>query len=178
MEHRWGIRRTLDVGVKLYVQRSSPRFGRLLNASSSGAYVATGAALPIMTRVRVALGWGSSQGGAARLISAFVVRTDARGIGIEWQKFAPPPLRALIDTLEMQRPHTPASAIRVHASRAPTRHYGSQTVHSTPPGGMSGERETGSTVTSFERGDRVLITSPTPSAMTSENHALEVIITN
>jgi hypothetical protein len=99
MEHRWGIRQTLDVAVKLYVRSSLPRLGRLLNASSSGAYVATSAALPIMTRVHVALGWDRVQRGGRHRIAAYVVRVDARGIGIEWREFAPLPVLALIDGL-------------------------------------------------------------------------------
>jgi hypothetical protein len=101
MEHRWGTRRTLDVGVKLYVQQGQPRFGRILNASSSGAYVATGEPLPIMTRVHIALGWDGARHGGRQGIAAYVVRADRRGIGIEWHKFAPPAVLALIDDLEM-----------------------------------------------------------------------------
>jgi hypothetical protein len=97
MEHRWGIRRTLDVGVKLYVRPSLPGFGRLLDASASGAYVATSMQLPIMTRVQIAIGWDSLQGGGRQRITAYVVRADGRGLGIEWRQFAPPPVLALID---------------------------------------------------------------------------------
>jgi hypothetical protein len=101
MEHRWGLRRTLDVGVKLYVRPRLPGFGRLRNASSSGAYVATSIKLPIMTRVHVALGWDNFQRGGRHRIAAYVVRSDAAGIGIEWQEFGPPPVLALIDALEV-----------------------------------------------------------------------------
>lgn len=87
MEHRWGTRRTLDVGVKLHVRSGLPAFGRLLNASSSGAYVATRLKLPVMSRVQVALGWDSRQRGGRNRITAYVVRVDARGLGIEWQEF-------------------------------------------------------------------------------------------
>lgn len=115
MEHRWGIRRTLDVGVKLHVPRRPPGFGRLLNASSSGAYVATRAKLPIMSRVHIALGWDGSQGGGRLRIAAHVVRVDARGIGIEWAELAPAPVLALIDLLET-------------ASPSPMPHYAAQPV--------------------------------------------------
>jgi hypothetical protein len=100
MEHRWGTRKTLDVGVKLYIEGKLPAFGRILNASSSGAYIALGAALPIMTRVHVALGWDTSKRCHRCPITAYVVRTDVRGIGIEWQEFAPVSVRALIDALD------------------------------------------------------------------------------
>lgn len=100
MEHRWGIRRTLDVSVKLYVHQSPPRFGRLVNASSSGAYVATSVPPPVMTRVELALGWGKHQHDARQLVSAYVVRADAFGVGIEWEEFAPLAVHELIDAPE------------------------------------------------------------------------------
>lgn len=100
MEHRCGVRRTLNVGVKLHIRQSLPKFGRLLDASASGAYVATSAPPPIMSRVHVALGWDGLQRGGRHRVAAYVVRVDARGIGIEWCDFAPPPVLALIESLE------------------------------------------------------------------------------
>lgn len=100
MEHRWGIRQPLDIGIKLYVGSRPPKLGRLLNASSSGAYVATSIPLSIMTRVQLALGWNSSQHTDRHRIAAYVVRSDARGIGIEWQDFAPLPVLTMIDAPE------------------------------------------------------------------------------
>lgn len=98
MEHRWGTRQPLDVGIRLYVGSKPAKAGRLLNASSSGAYVATNPPLPIMTRVQLALGWDGFQRAGRRRIAAYVVRSDARGVGIEWQDFAPLPVPAMIDT--------------------------------------------------------------------------------
>lgn len=99
MEHRWGIRRTLSVGVRVYTPHGPPKFGRLLNASASGAYVAIGAMPSIMARVQIALGWDSLQRGGRHRIAAYAVRTDGRGIGIEWQDFAPAPVIALLQAL-------------------------------------------------------------------------------
>lgn len=109
MEHRWGIRQPLEVDVKLYVGPGRPLTGRLLNASSSGGYVATSVTLPIMTRVHVTLGWDSAQSGDR--IAAYVVRSDSRGIGLEWQEFAPVPVLALIDALEPSPFHTACTGI-------------------------------------------------------------------
>lgn len=117
MEHRWGMRRALSVGVKLYTRQSPPQFGRLLNASASGAYVAMSAAPPIMTRVRIALGWDSLQRGGRLRVAAHVVRVDARGIGIEWRYFAPPPVLALIQSMEVP----PVRAMRRASVRVPNR---------------------------------------------------------
>jgi len=99
MEHRWGIRQTLDVCVTLYIDSKLPSFGRLLNASSSGAYVATNITLPNLTRVRVVLGRDRFRPGAHR-IPAYVVRADGRGIGVEWQEFAPTGVLALINAMQ------------------------------------------------------------------------------
>jgi len=99
MEHRWGIRQTLDVCVTLYVESKLPSFGRLLNASSSGAYVATNLTLPNLTRVRVVLGRDRSRPGAHRIVG-YVVRADGRGIGIEWQEFAPVGVLELIKAMQ------------------------------------------------------------------------------
>lgn len=100
MEHRWGIRRTLNIGVRLYTRHGPPEFGRLLNASASGAYVAIGAMPCIMARVQIAIGWDGLRRGGRHRITAYAVRTDGRGIGIEWRNFAPPPVVALLQALE------------------------------------------------------------------------------
>jgi hypothetical protein len=113
------MRRTLDIGVKVYVRQGQPRFGRISNASASGAYVATGDPPPVMTRVHIALGWGGVRGGGGRQrIAAYVVRADRCGIGIEWQEFAPPAVLALLDGLQMTlRQERP----RARAGGRPTR---------------------------------------------------------
>lgn len=111
MEHRWGIRQPLEVDVKFYVRPAHPVTGRLLNASSSGGYVATSVTMPIMTRVHVTLGWDDPQRGSRDRIAAYVVRSDARGIGLEWQEFAPAPVLALIDALKPAPP--PASPTHI-----------------------------------------------------------------
>lgn len=111
MEHRWGLRRTLNVGVKLYARGSPPRFGRLLDASASGGYVATNPPLPIMTRVHVVLGWDSVHGGGRLRVPAYVVRADAHGFGIEWRKFAPPAVLSLMNASKLPRPSVSSDRI-------------------------------------------------------------------
>lgn len=112
MEHRWGLRRIVDVGVKVSDPSHESIRGRMLDASASGAYVATGARLPIMARVRIALEWGATGRGNHHHIPAYVVRTDVRGIGIEWQEFAPPSVLALLDSLEAIPARASRRAIR------------------------------------------------------------------
>lgn len=111
MEHRWGTRRTLNVGVKLYVRGSPPRFGRLLDASASGGYVSTSPPLPIMTRVHVMLGWDSPHRRGRHQIAGYVVRADAHGFAVEWQKFAPPLVLTMIDA--PKRPRSCNSPTRI-----------------------------------------------------------------
>ena len=54
-----------------------------------------------MTRVRLALEWDRFQRADRHRIAAYVVRSDARGIGIEWQEFAALPMLALMDPPEV-----------------------------------------------------------------------------
>ena len=146
MEHRWGIRRTLNVGVTLYVESKFPSFGRLLNASSSGAYLATSVRLPLMARVEVALGRDGSQRNRRRRIAAHVVRTSDGGIGLEWEEFAPSPMIALINSLEV----LPAQ-VRLRASRGAVRRIAQARSHAVYP---SWDRSN-STFDSVGSGDRV-----------------------
>lgn len=113
MEHRCGIRQTLNVGVKLYVRGSAPRFGRLLDASASGGYVATDPPLPMMSRVHLGFGWAKLSADPPHRIAAYIVRSDAHGIGIEWQEFAPPSLLALIEPLRVPPSQTERRALAI-----------------------------------------------------------------
>jgi len=116
MEHRWGARQTLDIGIKFHIGSGVPVFGRMLNASSSGAYVATSATLPVTSLIHVVLRSGTHRHNHHHRIAAYVVRADERGVGIEWQEFAPPPVLALIDTLELLPRRSPAASIAVRAA--------------------------------------------------------------
>ncbi len=99
MEHRWGVRHSLDVFVRLEGPPDSVMFARLRNVSSSGAYVETQAAPALDSRVLLELGRrpAGARDGRCR-VPAYVVRRDERGIGVEWCEFAPQPILALITT--------------------------------------------------------------------------------
>jgi hypothetical protein len=56
MEHRWGVRHLLDVSVRLDGRPQVLTFVRLKDASSSGAYIETRAAPPMLSRIWVELG--------------------------------------------------------------------------------------------------------------------------
>ncbi|GEM_PF-817564 len=97
MEHRWGTRHPLDIVVRLNARPHLLAIGRLRDASSSGAYVETPAAPPLMSRIYVELDWGDFRRAEPSRIAAYVVRDDGAGIGLEWCDFAPLPIVALIE---------------------------------------------------------------------------------
>lgn len=95
MEHRWGVRHLLDVSVRLDGRPQVLTFARLKEASSSGAYIETRTAPPMLSRVWVELDWDRRDD--SNRIAAYVVRTDQGGVGLEWCDFAPRAILALIE---------------------------------------------------------------------------------
>jgi hypothetical protein len=94
MEHRWGGRITARQSLGLQSARNREALGILLNASISGAYVATSAVVKREQRVTLLLHspmWLN--------LSGFVVRTDESGFGLEWEVFAAEAVRALLLSL-------------------------------------------------------------------------------
>lgn len=129
MEHRWGIRHSLDVSVRLEGLPRPLAFARLRNVSSSGAYIETRAAPALDSRVALELECrlAGARDGRCR-ISAYVVRRDARGIGVEWCEFAPPPVLTLVtnawqtDVFETSAGRAASQAVaRAREMRAPAR---------------------------------------------------------
>lgn len=111
MEHRWGLRHSLNLSVRLDGRPQLLTFARLKNASSSGAYIETRTAPPLLSRVWVELDWDRRD--ESRRIAAYVVRTERNGVGLEWCDFAPRAILALIERL-------PRSVARDRRSDAPT----------------------------------------------------------
>ena len=95
MEHRWGVRHSLDTSVRLDRRPQLLTFARLKNASSSGAYVETRVAPPMLSRVWIELDWDHRND--SKRVAACVVRTEQDGIGLEWCDFAPRAVLALIE---------------------------------------------------------------------------------
>jgi hypothetical protein len=96
MEHRWGKRAVLDIGVRLCLGSGAVDTARVANASLSGAFVRTASRLPAFTRVVVELDGDSARQSAPQRIPAYVVRTASDGLGLEWHEFAPPAIAALL----------------------------------------------------------------------------------
>jgi hypothetical protein len=109
MEHRWGKRSALDIGVGLHLGSGAVDMGRIANASLSGAFVCTTRRLPAFTRVVVEFeGGGSSRQGAPRCVPAYIVRTAPDGQGLEWYEFAPPAVAALLGPIAARSRNTGA----------------------------------------------------------------------
>jgi hypothetical protein len=111
MEHRWGKRSTLDLGVRLPLGSGAVDTGRIANASLSGAFLRTTRRLPAFTRVVVEFEGGSSRQSAPRCVPAYVVRTAPDGLGLEWYEFAPPAVAALLSVV-------PRISLRARAYRS------------------------------------------------------------
>ncbi len=103
MEHRWGQRFAVDIGVRLGSRPYAVRTGRLTDLSMSGASIKIGMDLRVLTRVQVALVLPSRLSRATSVISAYVARRHRDGAGIEWCEFAPEAVCELLRALEPSR---------------------------------------------------------------------------
>ncbi|HVW69395.1 MAG TPA: hypothetical protein VHB68_10500 [Steroidobacteraceae bacterium] len=110
MEHRCGTRTALNVTVRLRLESGAVFLGHLTSTSLSGAFVETSVLLPIRGVVQVEFasvhGWESPP----KPISAFVVRDDDNGVGLEWTEFAPLQLVGLLDWAISVRQSRPPQA--------------------------------------------------------------------
>jgi hypothetical protein len=84
MEHRWGMRVSLDAPVLLVPAAGSETFGRILNASISGALIETPLALPVHTALSVQF--------RNFELAACVTRTEPGRLGVEWRDMGCKPL--------------------------------------------------------------------------------------
>ncbi len=96
MEHRWGRRSAVNVAVTLHSGAGTVVRGRLANISLSGALVLTDVRLPSFTQLIVELESSRPSESVPEMVSAFVVRHSARGLGVEWTEFSPPAIAALL----------------------------------------------------------------------------------
>jgi hypothetical protein len=85
MEHRWGERRPIDLAVRFVVMQGTAGKGRIVNISSSGAFMETQTSLRLLSLLY--LRPMESVVGENRRVAATVVRYDARGVGLEWCEF-------------------------------------------------------------------------------------------
>lgn len=95
MEHRWGARVPLDLPVRLELAGELLGYGRLRNASISGALVITAAKLPVLAALDVVVTSPAAPEGRI-LLPACVVRRAGGAIGVEWRDMACDSLVALL----------------------------------------------------------------------------------
>ena len=96
MEHRWGKRSLLDVGVTLHPGSGSVAQGRITNLSPSGALVLTDLRVPAFTQMMVEIKSVASSDSPPAMLSAYVVRHAPHGLALEWTEFSPPAVATLL----------------------------------------------------------------------------------
>jgi len=95
MEHRWGRRVTLGLPVHVATAGESGA-GTLRDASISGGFIETAAALPQFTNLGVVVLVGSGAAQRAVELPACVTRVARDGFAVEWRDMACPTLLALL----------------------------------------------------------------------------------
>jgi hypothetical protein len=83
MEHRWGHRHAADLTVSFALKSGKRGVGRVLNISTTGAYLQTDMDLRILTLIDITI----IDGAVSRIapFTACVMRRDESGVGLEWQ---------------------------------------------------------------------------------------------
>ena len=94
MEHRWGERMELFIPADVTTASGRSYKAVVRNASLSGAFLATFAQLPVLARIVL-----KPLVPGADWIEACVVRTNVRGVGVEWME---PALRSVSKLLAMR----------------------------------------------------------------------------
>ncbi|MDP9013371.1 MAG: PilZ domain-containing protein [Pseudomonadota bacterium] len=88
MEHRWGQRRQTNVTVRFVTMPSTTGIGRLVDISSTGAFMETSVNLRLLSLLYLELAEQPSGDGINGRLAATVVRRSAAGVGLEWCEFA------------------------------------------------------------------------------------------
>ncbi len=87
MEHHRGERRSTDVAVKFFTRPTTTGTGRVINISTTGAFLETRLLLPLLSLLYLEPDRLGADGPYGR-IAATVVRRTAIGVGLEWCEFA------------------------------------------------------------------------------------------
>lgn len=95
MEHRWGHRISVDIGVRLSFASHLVAVGRLREVSISGAFLRTTAVLPLLSYIQL-LGLTSASPTACRPLDAYVARRGPSGFALEWPELAPAELEPFL----------------------------------------------------------------------------------
>jgi hypothetical protein len=78
LEHRWGIRMTLDAAAEVRIAEGRSVVALVRDASLSGAFLESAARLPLLARISV------RPLSKADWLEACVVRVEPSGLAIEW----------------------------------------------------------------------------------------------
>jgi hypothetical protein len=84
MEHRWGRRQSTNLMVRFFAASGATGIGRVMNISSTGAFLATTERLRPLSLVYLEPAAATFWEMQSRRIAASVVRQDASGVGLEW----------------------------------------------------------------------------------------------
>jgi hypothetical protein len=90
MEHRWGSRIPVDIGVRISARPSTIGVGRILDLSTSGAWIRARLTLRVLSRIIVIIDSTLARKCEAASLGAYVTRTTREGFGVEWHELDPP----------------------------------------------------------------------------------------
>ena len=97
MEHRWGQRIAMDVPVRFtWTGSSLVSIGRLVNVSLSGGFLAIHSELRPLSRIEISLDSPLRTRRPTPAVEAYVARSSATGVGLEWCTFAHPTVVELL----------------------------------------------------------------------------------
>jgi hypothetical protein len=102
MEHRCGQRHLCALDVRLVCWPATIGVGVMRNMSISGVYIETQLEVQPLSRVRVNVELPSKEGARKFAIAACVVRTDGRGIGMEWVDMEAAGIREILEHISAQ----------------------------------------------------------------------------
>jgi len=94
MEHRYGTRHEVDIGV--YARSHGgvvSSAGFLRDISASGGFLLTHLPIPLLTKLTLRL--IDAEGNFGSTLEGHVVRRASNGIGIEWSDYVPEVIQAL-----------------------------------------------------------------------------------
>jgi hypothetical protein len=102
MEHRWGRRIAVDLGVTLHSRSTGRVRGRLHDLSSGGAFVHVPAVLVPNTRAEMVFTVRHEGTAQIHRFDAVVSRVAADGVGLMFLQYDPKKLSALLQRLELE----------------------------------------------------------------------------
>lgn len=97
MEHRWGLRRSVEVNVIIQTRTGVVGKGTLSDVSASGGRVASSLPVRVQSTVLVELKIRTARATLRSfVVEAEIIRHTETGFALEWVQFAPKGVRALL----------------------------------------------------------------------------------